>query len=336
MPSKKIVTCFPLSDTHVDQIRVAAAEDFEVVVSDQDQIASDIFSADVFCGHAKVPIDWPAVVDAGRLSWIQSSAAGLDHCLVPAVVESEILVSGCSALFANQVAEQTMALLMGMIRRMPEFFRAQQSREYVRQPTDNLFGKTVGILGFGGNGQRIAQVLRPMVGRILATDCFPEACQAWIDTGTVEHVYSADQMNELFPQVDVVIITLPLSDANEKRIGDEAFGLFREGAYLVNVGRGSVVDTDSMIRSLASGRLAGVGIDVVDPEPLPDDSALWGMPNVIISPHVGAQSPQRIPVTTNLFCDNLSRYQRGESLLNQVDKQIGFPRPEHRVEFITP
>ena len=333
MTAKTIVTCFPLDETHVEKIRDTAKADFEVVVSGQDKIAEDLFRADIFCGHAKVPVDWKSVVEQGKLTWIQSSAAGLDHCLTPPVIDSPIVVTGCSALFAPQVGEQMMSLLMGLIRRSPVFFKAQQIKEYVRRPTDNIFGKTVGIIGMGGNGHRIARVLRPMVGRIIDTDRFPEACAKIVAEKTVEKVYAADELDAMLPQCDVVIVTLPLSDANEKLISDDQFGLFKAGTYLINVGRGSVVDTDSLVRALSTGHLGGAGIDVVDPEPLPADSPLWELDNVIISPHVGAQSPLRIPTTIELFCDNLNRYRSGDPLLNLVDKELGFPRPENRVDF---
>ncbi len=333
MPSKTIVTCFPLSDSHVQKIRDVVKEDFRVVVSGQEKISEDIFEADVFCGHAKVPVDWESVVSRGKLVWIQSSAAGLDHCLTPPVIASPIVVSGCSGLFANQVAEQALALLMGLIRRLPVFFRAQQAKQYERRQTDNLFGKTVGIVGFGGNGQRIAQTLRPLAGRILATDCFPEACQSCLQAGIVDQVFPEDGLDQMLPQADVLVVTLPLSAKNEQRIGHREFGLMMPGAYLINVGRGSVVDTESMIQNLDRGHLGAAGIDVVDPEPLPIQSPLWEMDNVLITPHVGAQSPRRIPVTVDLFCKNLIRFREGKSLLNLVDKTLGFPRPEHRISF---
>ncbi len=328
-----IVTCFPLAENHLAQIRHVAGTECEVLDSSQEKIGENIFSADIFCGHAKEPIDWPAVVAQGRLKWIQSTAAGLDHCLVPSVVESEILVSGCSGLFANQVAEQTLALLLGLIRRLPVFFRAQQKREYIRRPTDDLFGKSVGIAGLGGNGQRIAKVLRPLVDKIIGTDLFHEHCEFLVDLGVVDQVRPAAELEAMLSQIDVLIITLPLTAENEYRIGDEQFRQMKRGAYLINVGRGSVVNTDSLIVNLLNGRLAGAGIDVVEPEPLPADSRLWELDNAIITPHVGAQSPLRIPVTTDLFCQNLPRFFAGEPLLNLVDKKLGFPRPEFRIPF---
>lgn len=333
MASETIVTCFPLSESDADTIRSVAAEKFDVIVANQETISEDIFRADVFCGHAKVPVDWDGVVSNGKLKWIQSSAAGLDHCLVSPVVDSNILVSGCSGLFAPQVGEQMMSLLMGLIRRGSVFFKAQQSKQFVRRPTDNLFGKTIGIAGLGGNGQRIAHILRPMVNRIIATDCFVDCAKDLINNGVVDQILPAARLDEMLPEIDVLIITLPLSSSNENLIGKQQFDLLKPGAYVINVGRGSVVETQSMIDALSNGRLGGAGLDVVEPEPLPPSSPLWEMDNVIISPHVGAQSPLRIPVTIDLFCENIKRFLEGKSLLNQVDKTLGFPLPEHRIPF---
>ena len=335
MSKPTIVTCFPLSDAQVNQIRTAAGDRYDVIASAQEDIHELIYQADIFCGHVKTakPMDWQAVVDAGRLKWIQSSAAGLDHCLAPAVIDSPIVVSGCSALFANQVAETSMALLMGLIRRLPVFFQAQKNREYLRRPTDDLIGKKVGIIGFGGNGYRIAKTLSSMVDEIIATDLFPDAEQHAVKDGIVKEILPEDQLETVMEQCDVTIVTLPLAEANEKRIGDVQFRLCKPGAYFINVGRGSVVDQDALIHYLANGSLAGAGLDVADPEPIEADSPLWEMSNVIITPHIGAQSAWRVPKTVDFFCENLDRYNRGEEIMNLVDKKLGFPRPEKRVQF---
>ena len=243
-------------------------------------------------------------------------------------------MSGCSGLFARQVAEQTLALLMGLIRRTNVFFKAQAKREFVRRPTDNLYGKRVLIVGFGGNGQRIARVLRPLTDSISATDYYPESGRELVDEGVVEAVYAANEMDSLLPTADVIIVTLPRSEMNERLIATEQFLAMKEGAYLINVGRGSVVDTHAMVESLNRGRLSYVGFDVVDPEPLPVDSELWDMENVIISPHVGAQSPLRVPTTVDLFLENVPKFEQKLTLLNQVDKELGFPHPDHRIKLI--
>ena len=168
----RIVLCYLVEPRHIAQIQ-AAAPDAQVIDAPQKRIAEEILSADLFCGHAKVPMPWDEAVRAGRLRWIQSSAAGLDHCLTPAVIESPIVVTSASGVLSDQVAEHTVALLTGLLRSLPEFFRAQQRREYVRRPTRDLHRATIGIVGFGGVGRRVAEVLSSFKTRILATDMFP-------------------------------------------------------------------------------------------------------------------------------------------------------------------
>lgn len=141
-------------------------------VSSQESIASDLFSADLFCGHPKMPVPWDDIVAAGRLQWIQSSAAGLDYCLVPSVINSNIIVTSASGVLADQVAEHALTLALALSRRIPLFLSQQSAREFVRRPTRDLTGSTIGIVGLGGVGRRLAEVLSPFRVRLLATDFF--------------------------------------------------------------------------------------------------------------------------------------------------------------------
>lgn len=318
----RIVLCYPVEERHVDQIR-STVPSAEVVNAGQERIDELLPTADIFIGHAKVPVNWDRVLAAGRLRWIQSSAAGLDHCLVPGVIESDdIVVSSASGLFAPQVAEQTFALLHGLLRRLPLFFRAEAKREFVRLPTDDLRGKTVGIVGLGGNGRMIARVLAPWDVRVVATDFFP------IDQPEcVDELWPADGLNELLSVSDIVILSLPLNEQTEGLFDRDRFQAMRPGSYLVNVARGGVVVEDALVESLQSGHLAGAGLDVTEVEPLSETSRLWDDPKVIITPHVGAQSARRVDDTTDLACLNLKRYCVGEAPMNRVDKQLGFPHP---------
>lgn len=316
----RIVLCYPLEERHYQQL-CAAAPGHELIAASQESIPEEIFGADVFCGHAKVPVPWPRVVEQGRLKWIQSSAAGLDHCLVPEVVRSEIIVSGASGLFADQVAEQTMALLLGVLRSAPVFFRAGLAREYIRRPTQDLHHKSVGIVGFGGNGRRIAEVLAPWKTKILATDVFP-----WDKPPHVEHLWPAERLEDLAAAVDVVVLCLPLTDATRGLIDVRVLSKMKPGSVLINVGRGPTVREADLVQALQSGHLGGAGLDVAEVEPLPADSPLWEMSNVMISPHVGAQSARRVDDTTDRICENLRRYLAGEPLIDLIDKPLGFAR----------
>jgi len=317
----RVVLCYPVQQRHREQI-AAVSPDLEVVDAGQERIAELLATADIFCGHAKVPVPWDQVVSGGRLCWIQSSAAGLDHCLVPSVIASDIPVTSASGLFADQVAEQTLALLLGLLRGLPTFFRQQQARDFTRRPTGDLHRKTVGIIGFGGNGRRIAAVLAPFGVHILATDMFPQDRPDY-----VEDLLPADQLNTVLSQADIVILCVPLNSQTTGLIDAAAIAHMQQGAIIINVARGPVVDEAALVASLSAGHLAAAGLDVTEVEPLPPDSLLWAMQNVIITPHVGAQSARRVDDTTDFFCENLRRFLRNEPLMNLVDKQLGFPRP---------
>jgi phosphoglycerate dehydrogenase-like enzyme len=316
----RVVLCFPVEARHCEQI-AAVSPQLEVVDAGQERIATELLAADVFCGHAKVPVPWDDVVARGRLQWIQSSAAGLDHCLTPAVVDSDIAVTSASGLFADQVAEQTLALLLGLLRNLPASWRQQEARTFVRHDTRDLHGATVGIVGFGGNGRRLARVLASLGTRIVATDLFPVDMPDGVDA-----LWPADRLNDLLSRADVVVLCVPLTERTRGMIDAAALGRMKPGAVLINVARGAVVVESDLVDALESGHLGGAGLDVTEIEPLPASSTLWSRPDVMITPHLGAQSARRVDDTVDFFCENMRRRLDGRPLLNLVDKRLGFPR----------
>ncbi len=322
LSKSRIVLCYPVEAKHLAQLKTVAPE-AEFVDAGQERIAAEIPTADLFFGHAKVPIPWDEVVKKGRLRWIQSSAAGLDHCLVPSVIASDIIVTSASGVLANQVADHTFALLTGLLRSLPAFFRAQQKREFIRLPTADLHGARIGIIGLGGNGRRLAEVFSAFRTTILATDWYPinkPAC--------VAELLPADAIDDILPRIDILVLAAPLNEHTHGMIDAHRLALLPRGAIVINVARGPLVIEKDLVAALESGHLAGAGLDVTDPEPLPVDSRLWDLPNVIITPHVGGQAATRIDDMTDFICDNLSRYQSGRPLRNLVDKRLGFPKPE--------
>lgn len=318
---KQLVVCYPTEPRHLDLIQ-KAAPGYSIIEATQDSIPERIFDADIFVGHAKVPVDWDSVVRQGRLKFIQSSAAGLDHCLAPSVIASPIVVCSASGLFADQVAEQTLALLLGLLRRLPVFYRQQQQHEFIRRPTDDLHGKRIGIVGLGGNGRRLAETLVPFRVSIRATDYFPEH-----KPESVDQLLPHTQLLELAQWAQILILCLPLNASTKGLIGQQVFQCMPEASYLINVARGQCVVEEDLIAALNSKRLAGAGLDVTAIEPLPPESPLYDHPNVLITPHVGAQSSPRYDDSTALICENLKRYLSGETLFNRVDKSLGFPHP---------
>ena len=318
---KALVVCYPTEDRHLQAIQ-RAAPDYRILVADQQTIPELIHQADLFVGHAKVPVDWDRVAASGRLTFIQSSAAGLDHCLAPSIIQSPVVVCSASGLFADQVAEQTLALLLGLLRGIPVFYRQQQKHEFVRRPTADLHRKRVGIVGLGGNGRRLAQVLSPFRVTIRATDYFPEH-----KPPEVEQLLPHTQLLELAAWSDMLILTLPLNASTKGIINQQVFEAMPRGSWLINVARGQCVNEGDLVEALDRGQLAGAGLDVTAVEPLPPESPLYSHPNVLITPHVGAQSGPRYDDSTRLICENLKRYLAGQPLFNIVDKKLGFPHP---------
>jgi len=317
----RIVLCYPVESRHVAQIQAVWPE-ATLVDAGQERVADELPSADLFCGHPKVPVPWDRVVRGGRLKWIQSSAAGLDHCLVPAVVASDIVVTSASGVLADQVAEQTVGMAIACTRRFSLFLEQQARREFVRRPTADLTGATVGIVGLGGNGRRLVEVLEPFRVRILATDWFPVRKPA-----AVEFLGGPETLDDILPRLDILFLCAPLTEHTRGLVDAAALARMKPGAILVNVARGPLVDEAALAAALARGQLDAAALDVTPEEPPPASSPLWTAPRLIITPHVAGQSGRRIDAMTEFFCDNLRRYCRGEPLRNLVDKRLGFPEP---------
>lgn len=318
----RIVLCYPVEPRHVEQIQ-AIAPDATIVDAGQERVAEELPEADIFCGHPKVPVPWEQVVSRGRLRWIQSSAAGLDHCLVPPIIGSDITVTSASGVLADQVSEHAIGLAIACTRRLPLFLAQQAAREFVRRPTRDLTDATVGIVGLGGVGRRLAEMLVPFRVRILATDWFPVRKPAHVD-----FLGGPESLPKLLAEADVLFLSAPLTDQTRGMIDGKALAAMKRGAILVNMARGPLVDEHALAAALSSGQLDSAALDVTPQEPPAADSPLWTAPRLIITPHVAGQSARRIDAMTDFFCDNLERYVRGGTLRNRVDKRLGFPEPE--------
>ena len=317
----RIVLCYPVEEQHKQQIQ-AVVPQAELVDAGQERVAVELPTADLFCGHPKVPVPWAEVVARGRLRWIQSSAAGLDHCLVPEVIGSQITVTSASGVLADQVAEHGLGLAIACTRRLPLFLQQQAQREFVRRPTRDLTDATVGIVGLGGVGRRLVEVLRPFRVRIVATDFFPIRKPAEVD-----FLGGPADLPEVLRQADVLFLCVPLTPLTRGMIDAQALAMLPPGAILVNMARGPLVDENALADALESGHLDSAALDVTPQEPPAPTSRLWTAPRLIITPHVAGQSARRIDAMTDFFCDNLRRYVAGEPLRNLVDKTRGFPEP---------
>ena len=327
-----LVVCFketPVEERLIQRI-AAAWPDINIINTDQKGIPDALFEADYFCGHAKVPVDWDRIVGQKRLRWIQSSAAGMDWCLVPSVIESDIQITTAAGVLADQVSEHGLSLILAWHRNLQAFLADQHYRtgnsdyrRFIRKKTDDLTGKTVGIVGFGGVGRRFSEVVAPFAKKIIATDLYPDN-----KPGHVQELWPADRFDDLLAVSDVVFLSLPLNSSTRKIFTAEKFAKMKSGALFANMARGPLVDTAALVDAIQSGHLAGAIMDVTAPEPLPADHPLWDFPNVIITPHVGGQIRWRFDDICDIFCENVRRFHAGEPLINLLSKrgkELGFP-----------
>ena len=259
--------------------------------------------------------------NAKQLKWVQVWAAGVDGILFPEFVESDVILTSAKGFVGPHLADQTWALLLGLLRGIGRSVRERtwDNRMSIRLATWELSERTLGIVGLGGTGIDVARRAEGFDMRVIAVD--PEAIEA---PSFVHEIWKMDRFHELLAESDVVAICAPLTPETHCMFDDAAFEQMKSHALLINVTRGQIVDGAALLRALTSGSIGGAGLDVTPEEPLPTDSPLWDLPNVIITPHVAGGSPIRLDRTVGLFCDNLERLLVGKPLLSVIDKEKGY------------
>lgn len=259
--------------------------------------------------------------NAKQLKWVQVLSAGVDGLLFPEFVQSDVVLTSAKGFVGPHLADQAWALILGLLRGIGRSVRERtwDNRMSIRLATWELSERTLGIVGLGGTGIDVARRAQGFDMHVIAAD--PEAVAA---PSFVHEVWQMDRFHELLAQSDVVAICAPLTPETHGMFNDAAFQAMQSHALLVNVTRGKIVDGPALHRALNNGSIGGAGLDVTPEEPLPADSPLWDMPNVIITPHVAGGSPIRLDRTVGLFCDNLERLLVGKPLLSVIDKAKGY------------
>jgi phosphoglycerate dehydrogenase-like enzyme len=266
------------------------------------------------------------VLAAGTaIRWVQAYSAGVERCVaIPAVRERAILLTNMQRVAGPVMAEHVMAMMLAFTRGLdfyiPERMAARWTPE-LPPPARMLVleGKTLLVVGLGGIGTEVAKRAHAFGMRVLATRASSHEAPPF-----VSHVGLPDELNKLAAEADFVVNTTPLTAATTGVFNAAFFASVKPGAYFFNVGRGASVVQADLIAALKSGRLAGAGLDVTDPEPLPKDSPLWQLPNVIITPHVSAESDLGNQARFAILRENLRRYVAGEKMLSVVDVAKGY------------
>ncbi len=253
-----------------------------------------------------------------NLRWVHTISAGVDHLLFPELRDSDAILTNASGVFNVPIAETVMAYILAVVKRLPEFWTLQREHRWEKLPLRELRGLTVGIIGLGDIGTEVARLCRAFGMRVLGLRRRPAP------SDVADEVLPPERLHDLLARSDFVVIAVPLTAQTRGMIGRAELAAMKPDAWLINISRGAIVDEEALVEALQAGRIGGACLDVFAQEPLPPESPLWDLPNVIITPHNSWSSPHIEEREIDLFLENLRRYVAGEPLLNVVDKQAGY------------
>lgn len=310
----------------VDPLRAAAPGAEVIAATTREETVAALAEADVWVGSCSA---W-VLEAAKRLRWIQLPSAGAESCAnLPEVAERGIVVTNAQGLYGPQVAEHALAMILSFARALHAYHPEQRAGAWSHRPTDQaaamekgiweLEHKTLLVVGLGGIGTELARRAHALGMRVTATRNSRREGPPF-----VEYVGLAHEVERLAAEADVVVNATPLTPETTGLFDAAFFRAMKPTGLFINVGRGESVVTEDLVAALQSGQIAGAGLDVTDPEPLPPGHPLWTMPNVILTPHSAAASDQLMRRFGALLVENVRRYAAGERLLSVVDLERGY------------
>jgi phosphoglycerate dehydrogenase-like enzyme len=314
----KIVCAERLSPAEVEQIRSAGKNIDLRMLSSRAELKNNAADAEVILGV----VDRETMLAAKNLKWVQTWAAGVEN-LPRELMEHPCTLTNMQRVFAPVIAETAIGLLLSLTRGLtqdsiPAFKERKWKQATV--PLDDLYRKTIGIVGMGGIGSETARRLHyGFEMRVLATDAKPMPAPPF-----VAELRDPGWLLEMVPQVDVLVSAAPLTKETRLMFNESVFSKMKPTAYFINVSRGGLVDQDALVKALKEKRIRGAGLDVATPEPLPPESPLWDCPNLVITPHNSGAAPMRQVRLVTLVVENVRRYSNGLPLMNVVDKARGY------------
>lgn len=325
-PLSGIVVCtYQFSEESLARLRAAAGTEV-VTVANGEEFVARLPEAEVVCSYW-MPRSWRE--NAGKLRWLQGSGAGVDGLRPTGILDpaSGITITTATGIHANVIGEYVLCSMMMFNRNWPEMVRLQDRHMWPRSANwynlegHELDGQTIGIVGLGHIGRRVAQLARAFGMRVLATRRAAGESESDPD---VDQLYPMSRLHDLLRESDYVVLSVPLTPATQHLIGEAELRAMKLSAYLVNIARGRVIDEAALIHALQERWIAGAGLDVATKEPLPEDSPLYSLPNIILTPHISGVSTHYDERLSALFADNLRRYRGGQPLRNLYDPTRGY------------
>lgn len=320
-----VLSTFQFSPASQQELREAAQMDVLCVIRDEDFI-NHLPEAEIVCAY-RLPDNWHEL--APHLRWLQYPGAGVDALAPTGLLnaDSGIIVTTASGIHATTISEYVFGSMLMFNWNWPEMVRLQASHVWAHSASwyhlggRELEGQALGVIGLGSIGRRVAVLGRAFGMRVLGMRHSAHAGEADRD---VDQLFAPEQLHEMLPLCDYIVLSVPLTAETDGMIGEAELRLMKPNAYLVNIARGRVIDQTALLRALQEQWIAGAGLDVTEQEPLPPDSPLYSMQNVILTPHISGVSLHYDQRLTALFADNLRRYRTGEPLLNRYDPERGY------------
>jgi phosphoglycerate dehydrogenase-like enzyme len=324
--SLKVVTTFPFSTESLKLLKEAAATEV-MIVTTADELSAHLPDAEIVCSYF-MPPDWRTL--APKLRWLQFPGAGIDSLAPTGLLDanSGVIVTTAAGIHAETISEYVFGSMLMFNWNWPQMVRLQDEHQWAQSASwyhlegRELAGQTLGIIGLGHIGRKIAQLGRAFSMRVLGTRRSIHASEE--QESDVDQFFLPEQLHELLSLCDYVVISVPLTRETEKLIGEAELRMMRSNSYLVNIARGRVIDEQALVRALREGWIAGAGLDVTEEEPLPSESPLYSMRNVILTPHISGNSIHYDARLAVLFADNLKRFRSGQQLQNQYEPSRGY------------
>jgi D-2-hydroxyacid dehydrogenase (NADP+) len=320
----RVLISFGLPSAYVKKIRTVSPN-LEVLQSeDQKELLQLVRDADIlFAGFFSKDL----FLAARKLKWIQTWGAGVERFLLPEVVKSNVILTNAGGVHPTPVSEHVVMLMLCFCHKLHLFIRKQMERKWEEyeswistEQIEELSGKTIGIVGLGRIGAEIAQKAKCLGMRVIATKRdLSRAASTHVD-----RLIHPNYLNELLAESDFVVLSLPLTKETQGMIGEAQLKSMKRTGCVINISRGKIVQEDKLIEALKHGWIAGAGLDTFEKEPLPNNSALWNFKNVIITPHTAGLTPYYLERLTDIFCENLNRFMNKQTLMNIVNKALGY------------
>jgi len=286
----------------------------------KERLAAVLAGTEVVFTNPIIPAD---IADrAPNLRWLQLTSAGVDRLIDAPIVRSRVTVTTASGIHAVTISEYVLGAILAFAKGFLRAYRSQQESKWAAYPPLELEGQTLGIVGMGAIGARVADLAAAFGMRVLAMRRSVQLRTP--GEGPVDEMLPPSDLPYLLAESDYVVLALPLTDESRHLIGEAQLRAMKPSAVLINIARGPIVDEPALIRALKERWIAGAALDVFEREPLPSESELWGLDNVLVTPHISGGTPRYMDRAVDLFCDNLRLYLAGEPLRNVVDPTRGY------------